>query len=275
MTGLRARLDRFGIQAKKRLGQNFLHDEQALAAIAARVDRHDPVGVLEIGPGPASLTDHLVRLDRPLVVVERDPELVRLLESHLAGARAVTIVEGDFLAFDPASAFPGARPVVVGNIPYNISTPILLHLLGARGSIGPAILMLQAELAERLRAPVGTRAAGSLTVLLALLAEVERVLRLKPGAFTPPPKVSSEVIELRWRDRPLEEVSSVAAFERLVRAGFGQRRKTLRNALKSVFQPEDIAAAAARAGVSLDRRAEALTLEAWAALERALAQRAR
>lgn len=272
---LKERLDKFGIRAKKKFGQNFLHDQNALAAITRAVAAHDPLALIEIGPGPATLTDHLVGLGRPMVAVERDPEMVQLLRTHLASEGHVHIVEGDILRFDLGSAFPGEAPVVVGNIPYNISSPIILALIEARHRLGPAVLMLQAELAERLRAPIGSRASGSMTVLLGLLGTVRRVLSLPPAAFSPPPKVRSEVIEIVWRTEPAVEVSSVSHFERLVRAGFGQRRKTLRNALKSAFDAEALDPAASEAGVALDRRAETLSLEEWGALERALAQRAR
>lgn len=272
---LRERLEAFGIRAKKRLGQNFLHDTHALEAITRAVAAHQPEALIEIGPGPATLTDHLAGLGLPMVAVEKDPDLVGLLRSHLTDHPQVRIEAGDILDYDLGEAFPGSRPVVVGNIPYNISTPIVLALVAARYRLGPAILMLQAELAERLRAPVGSRQSGSLTVLLALLATVRRVLSLPPAAFSPPPKVRSEVLEIRWRDRPAVEVSAVERFERLVRTGFGQRRKTLRNALRAAFPEESLSEAATQSGVDLGRRAETLTLDEWGALERALHQRAR
>jgi 16S rRNA (adenine1518-N6/adenine1519-N6)-dimethyltransferase len=268
-TRLRERLRAFGIAPKKHLGQNFLHDPQALASIADAAGAEAPPGIVEIGAGPGTLTDHLARLGVPLLALERDPDLVRLLRAHFEDAPHVEVREADVLRFDFAEGPAGKPPAVVGNIPYNISTPILLHLLAHRAHLGPVVLMLQAELATRLRAPVGTRASGSLTVLLALHARVERVLSLPPGAFFPAPKVASEVLRIRFRSAPAVAVDP-ERFEMVVRAGFGQRRKTLRNALAARFGKAEVDRLQAESSVDLRRRAEALTLDEWAALTRTL-----
>lgn len=262
---LRDRLSSFGIRPRRRLGQSFLHERRAIEAIAGAVASDRPPSILEIGPGPGTLTEALATLGPPLVAVEKDRDLVRLLEERFSGRPNVRILEGDILSVRVSSLEMPPPPSVVGNIPYNISTPILLRLIEQRETIGPATLMLQKELAERLRAPVGSRMAGSLTVLLRLVAEIRRVIGLGPGAFVPPPKVSSEVITLRWRTTPAVSVPSVSDFERVVRCGFGQRRKTLKNALVAGLGPE-AAAAAQRAAIDLSRRAETLTLEEWAGL---------
>lgn len=271
MSGLRERLEAFGIRPRKSLGQNFLHDTAALEAIGAAVSEAEPSHLVEIGPGPGTLTDVLAGLGLPLAAVEKDPRLVELLTTHFADQAHVRIVPGDVLKTDLVALHPeGARPSVVGNIPYNISTPIVLHLVEQRAAIGPATLMLQAELAERLRAPVGSRESGSMTVLLAMLAEIDRIRSLAPGAFFPPPKVRSEVIRIRWRAQPAEPVSDLAAFERTVRAGFSLRRKTLRNALRSRFDIEAVESAGKRVDLDMGRRAETLSLGEWARLTEAL-----
>lgn len=270
-SSFRDRLSAFGIRPKKGLGQNFLHDPGALGAIRRAVAQTEPEGILEIGPGPGTLTDHLASLDSiRLVAVEKDTSLVALLRAHFAETPHVEIVSGDILRTEFSDLFNGIRPTVVGNIPYNISTPILLHILYRRAFIGPVVLMLQAELAERLRAPVGHRSSGSMTVLLALLADVERILTLAPGAFFPPPKVRSEVIRINWR--PDHEVPSLNLkhFETVVRTGFGQRRKTLRNALSSVWKKAELATAEQLIGVDFGRRAETLSLAEWVRLSETL-----
>ncbi|MEO1229661.1 MAG: 16S rRNA (adenine(1518)-N(6)/adenine(1519)-N(6))-dimethyltransferase RsmA [Myxococcota bacterium] len=264
---LRDRLERFGIRPKRRFGQNFLHERSALDRITAAVAEESPDGIIEIGPGPGTLTERLADLGVPLVAVEKDTELVELLGHELRAHPHVRVRAGDILETDLGSLFTGSRPTVVGNIPYNISTPILLALLRAREQLGAAILMVQAELGERLRASVGSRAAGSLTVLLHQLADVERVLGLAPGAFFPPPKVRSEVLRIRWLDQGREPVADLRLFEKIVRAGFGQRRKTLRNALKVLGEKVEWCEERARAvDVNLDRRAETLELAEWRAL---------
>ena len=269
---LRSRLEAAGIRPKKGLGQNFLHDPHALATIAKSVGRDEPKSILEIGPGPGALTEHLSELGVPLVAVEKDATLVRFLRDRFQLARHVEILEGDILTTAIPTLFPaGARPSVVGNIPYNISSPIVIRLVEQRRALGSVTLMLQAELAQRLRAPVGSREAGSLTVMLALVAEVRRELRLPPAAFWPRPKVHSEVIQIAWRpDVGLPPGLTLQDVETTVRAGFGQRRKTLRNALRRRWPDEVLHRAALRAGIDLSRRGESLALADWVALASAL-----
>ncbi len=277
---LRERLAAFGIRPRRRFGQNFLHEQGALSRIATAVGSDRPI--VEIGPGPGTLTDALLALGPQVVAVEKDRDMVRLLRAHFAAEPRLTVVEGDVLelAFED---LPGAsKPTVVGNLPYNISSPILLHLLRQRAKIGPAIVMLQAELAERLAAPVGSRAAGSLTVLFSATATVQRLFELGPGAFFPPPKVRSAVVRISWRD--LCSDRELEVLEKVVRAGFSQRRKTLRNALRGLEDAEPSSAkpdlerldgsrigrAAEAIDLDLDRRAESLSLPEWRALSAAL-----
>lgn len=267
---LRERLERFGLRPKRRFGQNFLHERSALERIAAAVAAEEPTSIVEIGPGPGTLTEELAALGLPLIAIEKDGGMVELLGEELRRFSNLEVREGDVLEAELGGLFPGQRPVVVGNIPYNISTPIVLALSAARRDIGTAILMVQAELGERLRAPVGSRAAGSITVLLHQLADVERVLGLAPGAFFPPPKVHSEVLRFRWLPEGREPVADLELFERILRAGFGQRRKTLRNALKSMGRETQwVEATANQVGVDLNRRAETLSLAEWRGLANA------
>lgn len=261
------RLERHALFAKKALGQNFLVDPSALDAIA------DAVGpaplVVEIGPGPGTLTERLLaRADRVLAV-EKDARFVPVLEA-LDGER-LEVVRGDFLATPLAPLVGALRPPVAGNIPYNITTPILIALLEQRAVTAHAVIMMQREVAERLVAPVGTKRYGSLTVLFSTHARIRTVRNVPASCFVPRPRVDSTVLRFDWREAPAVDIGDPAHFEMVVRAAFGQRRKTLKNALSARFERD----AVARGGevVDLQRRAETLDLETFAALARAMANR--
>ena len=251
---------RYQLRANKRLGQNFLVDASALEDIAATADADAPPGFIEIGPGPGTLTRRLARYERPVTAVEKDGVLVAMLKAELASAPHVEVVHGDALDGHLADRLPNvARPAVVGNIPYNISSPLIVRLVAQRERLGSVTLLLQREVVDRLLAEPGTKAYGRLSVLLQLHAELRRGRTLPPGAFWPAPKVHSAVVSWRWRSTPAAPVRDPVHFERVVKAAFGQRRKMLRNALRSAFASERVAAAAA-AGFDLERRAERLTL---------------
>ena len=271
-SSLRTRLEAFGIRPRRRFGQNFLHDPAILACIRNKVEEQEPKRLIEIGPGPGILTDRLAELGVPIVAIEKDTDLVRLLRHHFAHVPNLEIVEGDILETNFSQIEGPHKPTVVGNIPYNISTPILIHLLRHRAQLSSVILMMQAELAQRLRAEVGTRESGSLTVLFALLSTIERVVSVPGGAFFPPPKVRSEVIKISWRPSPAVPIDSLEAFERTVRGGFNQRRKQLRNALASCWPNMNLEKVAEEADVDISLRAERLRLADWAALTNVFAR---
>ncbi len=259
-------VQRYQLRAKKRLGQNFLVDAHALEDIAATADADSPAGFIEIGPGPGTLTRRLARYGRPVVAVEKDSVLVSMLKTELASVAHLDIVHGDALDEDLAARLPEvSRPAVVGNIPYNISSPLIVRLVAQRARLGPVTLLLQREVVDRLLAEPGTKAYGRLSVLLQLHAELRRGRTIPPGAFWPAPKVHSAVITWRWRATPAAPVRDPLHFERVVKAAFGQRRKMLRNALRSAFGGERIDAVA-KSGFDLERRAERLTLTEFARL---------
>jgi 16S rRNA (adenine1518-N6/adenine1519-N6)-dimethyltransferase len=228
---------------------------------------------LEIGPGRGALTAPLAGKVGKLIAVEIDRDLAAALPSRLP---SVHVVRADFLDVDLNDLLRQERsPVrVVGNLPYNVASPILFKLLhdAADGRLlSDATLMLQKEVADRLVAKPGSTAYGALAIQVALLADVERVLSLPPGAFRPPPKVKSAVVRLRFRP-PSVEVGDRSSFERLVRGVFLQRRKTLANALKPVADSVGRSAAELieRARVDGSRRPEALSLDDMARLARAM-----
>lgn len=263
-----ALLERHGLWAKKRFGQNFLIDGGVLQDIAHAALRGGERHVIEIGPGLGALTGAL--LDRGVEVraIEMDRTLVPILEQEHAG-RPLTILPGDALAVDFTTVYPPAvRPAVAGNIPYNISSPLLMTLLAQRAHLGPVTLMVQKEVADRWAAGPGSKAYGSPSVMLQVFADIERVRRVPPQCFLPRPKVDSAVVRITWLEAPRVPVPDPAHFERTVRAGFGQRRKTLRNALRAAFDAEAIARAAE--ALDLGRRAETLDLEEWSTLATAL-----
>lgn len=262
---VKALLERHDLRAKRSFGQNFLVDQAILDRIAdAAVEGASTV--IEIGPGPGTLTSALLDRGVAVVAVEKDRDMVRILREELPDPR-LTVVEADVLSVRYADLAAGAN--VAGNIPYNVSAPILFGLLAQRRDVGPATLMLQKEVADRVLSPPGSKAYGSISVMLQTFADVERIARVPPGSFMPPPKVHSTVIRLKWRSSPLAPIQDEAHYERVVRAAFSQRRKMLRNSLRTAFEREAVDAAAKASGLSLDRRAESLSIAEFAALAEA------
>jgi 16S rRNA (adenine1518-N6/adenine1519-N6)-dimethyltransferase len=267
----RALLERYGLRAKKSWGQNFLGDEQVLDQIARLAVERPGQRVVELGAGLGHLTARLLGRGARVVAVERDRDLARVLRSEL-GAR-IELLEADAVQLDYRALAGGpSDPVaVVGNLPYHLTSPILFSLLDQVEHLRRAVVMVQLEVARRLAARPGTKEWGLLSVLLQHRARVELALRVPRGAFLPPPQVDSAVLCVEFV-APRAEVRDPARFRRLVKAGFGQRRKTLANALAAgrVAAPEALERSLAAAGVDPRRRGETLTVEEWAAVERGL-----
>jgi len=213
--------------ARKRFGQHFLVDTGVIDAIVAAIDPREGEALVEIGPGLAALTDALLRRVRTLTAIEIDRDLAARLRSRY-GER-LTLVEADVLRVDFAS-LGAAQPLrVVGNLPYNISSPLLVHLLDARERIVDQHFMLQKEVVERIVAPPGSTSYGRLGVLLQAFYEVELLFEVLPASFDPPPKVDSAVLRMLPRRDPAAVDPRVLS--ELLAAAFGQRRKMLRNTL--------------------------------------------
>jgi len=272
--GPSALLDKYGLRAKKSWGQNFLGDEGILDAIARLAVEREGELVVELGAGLGHLTARLLARGARVVAVERDRDMARVLRGELGDA--VRILEADAARLDyralAAGAGEGGRVAVVGNLPYHLSSPILFSLLDQAGAVSRAVLLLQREVAERLAASPGSKAWGLLSALLQQRAEVSLERRVPSRAFLPPPRVESAVVRVAFGP-PRAELADEARFRRLVKAGFAQRRKTLRNALEAarLAPPGATAAALAAAGIDPSRRGETLTVAEWAALDRALA----
>lgn len=259
-------------QARKRFGQHFLEPAWVVKLIAA-LDAQPDDTFLEIGPGRGALTVPLAATVKRLVAVELDRDLASALPLRLPDVR---IVQADFLDVNLPDLLRDQRlPVrVVGNLPYNVASPILFKLLHDADDgrlLRDATLMLQKEVADRLVAKPGSTAYGALAIQVALLADADRILSLPPGAFRPPPKVKSAVVRLRFRP-PAVDVGDRGMFERLVRGLFLQRRKTIVNALKPVADSVGRSAAELieRARLDAGRRPEALSLDDMARLARAM-----
>ncbi len=270
----RSLLRQFNIEPKKSLGQNFLVDERAARRIVQAAELSPTDVVLEVGPGLGALTRQLAAITARVVAVELDQRLIAALKHTLAAHPNVEIVQGDILQLDPAALVaPGYK--VVANIPYYITSALLRHLLETAVSPSLMVLTVQEEVAQRIVAQPGAMSLLALSVQF--YGRPRIVARLGAGAFYPRPKVNSAVvqIDLSPQARPALGVTDVDLFFRLARAGFGQRRKQLRNALANGLgcPRAEVDAALAQAGVDPRRRAETLTLEEWASLTRVFGSR--
>ena len=265
-------LRKHGIRPRKRLGQNFLCDPNILEKIVRIAGVRDTDTVIEIGSGIGVLTALLAARARRVIALEVDRRLVEVLRSELGGLSNVAIVHGDVLEYDFASAWTEGvkgRVRVVGNVPYNLSSPIVLRLLDYRESVDRAVLMLQREVAERLAAAPGTKDYGPLSVIVSLYTEARLEMRVPASCFVPRPDVESRVIRLDMRREPLCGVDDPALFRDVVRSCFARRRKTLLNNLRQSslpVRPEAVPAVLEELGIDGTRRAETLTVLEFAAL---------
>ncbi|MBV8496330.1 MAG: 16S rRNA (adenine(1518)-N(6)/adenine(1519)-N(6))-dimethyltransferase RsmA [Gammaproteobacteria bacterium] len=257
---------------RKRFGQHFLHDPAVIARIVQAVAPRPGEHLLEIGPGRGALTGPLLACGAAtLDAIEIDRDLAASLRARFAQARELTLHESDALDFDfTALARSRGGPLrVVGNLPYNISTPLLFRLLAHAPALADLTVMLQREVVARLAAAPGGRDYGRLTVMLAPHAEVRQLFAVGPGAFQPPPKVWSAVVHIGMRRAPLFAPSG--RYAEVVAAAFAQRRKTLRNALRRLLTAEEIQAC----GVEPGARPETLAPQAFNTLAQALDRTAR
>jgi 16S rRNA (adenine1518-N6/adenine1519-N6)-dimethyltransferase len=260
-----------GLSPRKRFGQNFLIREDLADRIVEHSHlREDDVAV-EIGPGAGALTERLALRVRQLIAIEKDIGLAELLREELAEVPNLEIVTGDFLETDLASiaATHGAEKLaVVGNIPYNVTTPILERLFEQRTVVRSAVLLVQKEYAERLSAAAGTPEYGSLTLFARYHALMEPLLTLRASAFWPRPEVDSMLVRFFLREKPPVEVVSEALLFRVIRGAFQMRRKQLTNTLEDSLDldREAVAQLCRAAGIDGRRRGETLTLDEFARL---------
>jgi 16S rRNA (adenine1518-N6/adenine1519-N6)-dimethyltransferase len=254
---------------RKSLGQHFLNDRRILQRIVDALELTGSDTVVEVGPGRGSLSDLLAPRAQRLVLIEIDRMLAARLRDRFADVTSVSIVEADVLTVDLA-AVAGAGPFkVVGNVPYNITTPILFHALRAPRPTR-AVYLVQREVAERIVAPPDSEAYGALSVNVQAVAEPKLLFRVAAGAFNPPPKVESAVVRIDPRDDPVIREDEEPAFRRFVQDAFGMRRKQLRRVLRGVFgiDVERANAVLDEAGIDGTARPETLAPDAFARLLR-------
>lgn len=266
MTNPKQLLDHYEITPKKKLGQNFLHDPNALEKIVATAELMPGDVVVEVGTGTGTLTTVLANHAQHVFTVEIDKRLQPVLEDELGGYDNVHLIFDDFLKVDVLHLVGDHAFVVVANIPYYITSPILRHLLDAPRRPRCLVLTVQNELAERIIAQPPDM--NQLAVFVQFYGKPQIITRLNPAAFWPRPEIDSAVLKIETYDAPAVDVPDAGQFFRVVKAGFGQKRKQLKNSLGNGLGIKATAAGEllARVGIDPMRRAETLTLDEWAVL---------
>jgi 16S rRNA (adenine1518-N6/adenine1519-N6)-dimethyltransferase len=250
-------------QARKRFGQNFLHDQNIIHSILAYAQPIAGEHWVEIGPGMGALTKPLLSSGVDLDVVELDRDLVSLLQKQFAGNSKLRIHSADALAFDFSALATANRKLrVIGNLPYNISTPLMFHLLENTFCIQDMHFMLQKEVVDRICAEPGSKQYGRLSVMMQYYCSPELLFDVPPESFNPIPKVMSAIVRLQPYAQPPVTIRDPASFRLLVTKAFSQRRKTIRNSLKDLVDAEQMLAL----GIDPNLRAESLSLEQFALL---------
>ncbi|TCJ94798.1 dimethyladenosine transferase [Volucribacter psittacicida] len=263
-----------GHTARKRFGQNFLHDQQIIQSIVAAIYPQPDQFLLEIGPGLGALTEPVAEQVNQLTVIELDRDLAKRLRHHPFLQQKLQVIEADAMQFDFAQLFEQQQLAskqqkirVFGNLPYNISTPLMFHLFQYHHLIQDMHFMLQKEVVKRLCASPNSKAYGRLTIMAQYYCQVMPVLEVPPSAFKPAPKVDSAVVRLVPHQQLPYPVKDIAWLNRVCSQAFNQRRKTLRNALSHLFSAENLTAL----GIDLNARAENLSIADYAKLANWLA----
>lgn len=252
-------------QARKRFGQHFLTSSDTIEQIVSAIAPQDGETIVEIGPGQAALTAPLAVAATTLHAIEFDRDLIAKLKRQFQDCQNVVIHEADALRFDFSSL--GNELRVVGNLPYNISTPLLFHLLAFKKNVADMHFMLQKEVVDRISAAPGNKIYGRLTIMLGCQLEVVPIFDVPPEAFTPPPKVMSSVVRMRPLPDGHFDVQDADKLEQIVKQAFSMRRKTLRNALQGLAEAADIEAA----GLEPGNRPEQVPVDGWIRLANRLA----
>jgi 16S rRNA (adenine1518-N6/adenine1519-N6)-dimethyltransferase len=280
MTAPRKLLTAWNLKARKELGQNFLNDPSFAQMLVAQSQLSKEDVVLEIGAGLGALTIPIAKIADKVYAIEKDIDLIALLKTELlvAGLSNVTILRKDILTVDlnELIADAGRKLVVMGNLPYNISSQVLVQLIKGRRGIRRAILMFQKELAERICAPSGIKAYGRLSVMLSYCAEIKSVSSVSAQLFFPRPKVDSRLLEIRFKQKPTYPAKSEALLFEVIKTAFGKRRKTLKNALIGNELQLDAYTAhffLEQAGIDPVRRAETLSVDEFVCLSNCLFNR--
>lgn len=243
-------------RAKKRFGQHFLHDQNIIHRIITAIDPKRHQTIIEIGPGKGALTFPLLEHLDTLHVLELDRDLAQALSKKYAAKKNIVVHCVDALSYD-FREISNQHLHIVGNLPYNISTPLIFHLLRYHHSIDDMVFMLQEEVVDRICATPGNKDYGRLSVMVQAHCHAEKLFTVNPGAFSPPPKVMSAIIKLKPGDRFLKEINDPPGFAHIVKLAFSQRRKTLRNCLKGTLEKHQII----DLGIVPGARAETLSVD--------------
>ena len=257
---------RFREPAKKSLGQHFLHERGVVDRIILAVDPRPGDRVVEIGPGQGAMTFPLLDRHGTLTAIEFDRDLLAPLTVRARGHGELELIHANVLDVDFTALAAGTPLRLVGNLPYNLSSPILFHALDHAAAVRDMHFMLQKEVVDRMAAPPGSKVYGRLSVMLQAWCRVTALFTVGPGAFRPPPRVDSAVVRLVPRDPAEVGIDDPTRFAAIVRAAFGQRRKTLRNALQPLCSAEEITAA----GIDPTQRAEQLAVADFVRLANAV-----
>ncbi len=269
----RVLLERYGLRAKKAFGQNFLISERALRAIADATVSSDEDVIVEIGAGLGTLTAQLAErvTAGKVIALETDRDMIRVLRAELGTVDNLEIEEVDAMRYDLRSAASlGRRIIVCGNLPYHIASQLLFRVIDAREVIRHAVVMIQKEMADRIVAKPGTKEYGALGVMIRTYVDVTTILKVGAGAFLPPPKIDSTVIKLVPLAAPRTAIADPDHYSKVVHVAFGQRRKTLRNALRAVWPEAAVDRALAQTTIDGIRRGETLDIAEFGRLAAAL-----
>ncbi len=273
MTSPKILLAAHKIRPKKQLGQNFIVNPAFTEMIVKRAGILPEDMVLEIGPGLGALTIPLARRAKKIFAVEKDRQIIPILNSEIlvSGLTNISIIEKDILSVDIKKMVEdlGGKIVVMGNLPYNISSQILVQLIRSREGISRAVLMFQKELAQRLTAETGCKEYGRLTVMLRYCSDIKKMVDAKASIFYPKPKVDSEVLELKFKKKIDHKAADETFLFKVIKSGFGNRRKTLKNALAASelnMDPHTAKEILETSGINPIRRAETLTVEEFVRL---------
>ena len=259
-------LRHFNLRASHRLGQNFLISEEVVDDIVSAADIVEDENILEIGPGIGTLTQGLLEAGANVTAIELDKKLPQVLNETLKGYDNFTLISGDILKVDLYEIMGDAPYKVVANLPYYITTPILLTLLEKKLPITQIVTMIQKEVAERITANPGGKDYGAITLAFKYYTDTKIIREVSPKNFYPAPEVTSAVIASDVLAEPYVKVKDEELFFKVIRAAFGKRRKTLSNALKSVFDKDAVASALDNATIDGGRRGETLSIEEFARL---------
>ncbi|WP_349431035.1 16S rRNA (adenine(1518)-N(6)/adenine(1519)-N(6))-dimethyltransferase RsmA [Methylomarinum sp. Ch1-1] len=259
-------------KARKRFGQNFLQDHNIISNILSYIQLSNEQHWVEIGPGMGALTGPLLQENVKLDVIELDRDLVRYLSDRFGQHQNLTIHSADALNFDFSTLATDEKKLrIIGNLPYNISTPLMFHLLESFDCIEDMHFMLQKEVVDRICAEPGSKRYGRLSIMMQYYCETEFLFEVPPESFSPPPKVMSAIVRLAPHPQAPVEVNDIKQFNELVTQAFSQRRKTIRNSLSKLLSAEQIAAI----GIDPSQRAETISLAEFAELSNAVTENKR